>query len=705
MIAKGNLHADGGKLIDYILSAERGERVELGGERGFEFFSDDPREAADLMQRMALLVTNSEKPWFHTQTRLAPGEHLSNEQWEEVVDREEKRLGFTGLPRMWTFHVDEATGERHLHAAWYRVDVENERAVDPGLFKLRLKELSRTLEKEFALHEVSNHRQPHDRAKTADRDEVEESRRLGTDVRTIRTTILDCLQQADNGKAFKAALGAQGYELAAGDRRDCFVVVDQAGGQHALNKKLTGLTLAETRDRLADLDRSQLPGVEQAKELQAERAAQERMKHGRGVEAAGQGIAPSDGPQRGAVAEIKPLGKTAGEIRLAWGVTRGGAQFAEEIENRGLILVYVTAEEAQASERAKAFAKAVGRQNRAMKEGFAVVDQRGTVTRIDQRVTGDQWEEIEKRLGVIDRDSLLSVADAREAMKEANRAAWREQQERERPATAIETKIADALKTTMTGTEFAEALDKAGLTITRTNAADVEALAALRHDDQLAAASGIEMSGRYFARLEIGDLAAVTKSGDVFRLSPHQLDVVEIDQRLADVQPRMASVTEARAFNQLSREETAALWADIRAENTARRVASSEARDAGREFRAAAASVQHAKQETIETAEQAVDSGARAAGGLLGGIASMVDKLFDFLADMIAPPPPPTPEQAERMERAAEERQEQAAMIASAAEQEARFQELQRQMARDDAERQLKEQHDRQYREEHERDR
>ena len=35
------------------------------------------------------------------------------------------------------------------------------------------------------------------------------------------------------------ALAARDPMLAYGDRRDCFVVVDPAGGHHALNKKLT----------------------------------------------------------------------------------------------------------------------------------------------------------------------------------------------------------------------------------------------------------------------------------------------------------------------------------------------------------------------------------------------------------------------------------------------------------------------------------
>ena len=188
----------------------------------------------------------------------------------EIADREEKRLGFAGQPRIVTFHI-HGDGERHMHIGWCRIDLETMRAIDPGMYKNHLKQLARDFEREFGLRELDGTRKPEDRAKAPGRAEEEESRRLGTDVREIRTAILDCLERADGGKGFKAALEERGFVLANGDRRDCFVVIDQAGGHHALNKKLTGLTLAAMRDRMSDLDRSQLPSVEQAKEMQAER--------------------------------------------------------------------------------------------------------------------------------------------------------------------------------------------------------------------------------------------------------------------------------------------------------------------------------------------------------------------------------------------------------------------------------------------------
>jgi hypothetical protein len=119
---------------------------------------------------------------------------------------------------------------------------------------------------------------------------------------------------------------------------------------------------------------------------------------------------------------------------MAWGITRhrGVDAFAEEIAKRDLIPVYVSREEAADSYRAREFAKAIGRQNRALREGFAVVDRRGNVTRIDQRTTGDLWEEIQKRLGGIDRADLMSVDEAKAAQRDANRAEFRAKKQAER---------------------------------------------------------------------------------------------------------------------------------------------------------------------------------------------------------------------------------------------------------------------------------
>jgi hypothetical protein len=271
MYTKGKIRADGAKLARYLTEGGPGETAHVIDTRGWEAFGSDPVTAFDHMDLWAAEVSRSTKPFFHGHIRLPADEQLTDEQWRHAVDRMEKRLGFPDQPRIVSFHIDNETGEKHLHVAWFRIDLETEQAIDPGLFKNHLKQLSRKLEREFGLRELTNDRRPENRARDAGRDEFEQARRLGTDINEVRTAILDCYQQSDSGKAFKAALESRGFELANGDRRDCFVAIDPAGGLHALNKKLTGQTLGATREKLADLDRSQLPSVEQAQALQAER--------------------------------------------------------------------------------------------------------------------------------------------------------------------------------------------------------------------------------------------------------------------------------------------------------------------------------------------------------------------------------------------------------------------------------------------------
>jgi hypothetical protein len=710
VILKGNLHAHGMKLVSYMLSAEKGEAAEFVAQRGFDYFHHDPEVAADIMQGMAAENSKSPKPFFHGHLRTDPRERLTDAQWMEAIDRMERRAGFTGQPRLVTQHVNHETGERHFHVAWFRFDPEQGGVINPGLYKNHFKEEARRIERDFALRELSNDRRPDDRARAGMRNELEESRRLGTDLKSIRTAILDCFEKSDNGKSLAAAIRAQGMELANGDRRDCFVVIDAAGGQHALNKKLTGMTLAAIRERLADLDRAQLPGVDQAKEMQAARAAvvaQERVKHGRGADGAGQGIAPSGERESGAQPAIKPLGKTAGEIRLAWQLTKTPGQFAQALEDRGLILVHVSREEAEKSWRAAAFHKAIGRQSRALKEGFAVVDQRGNFYRVDQRTTGDHWEEIQKRLGGIDRRELLTVDQAREAMAEARKtefaetkraereAAWVDRQ-KARPATELEqTIIAADKKAGRDDALFAAELGQAGIALVRVTASDVKALDALRQeqDIRLTVATAEPDSPaqrlRTFARVREGELCVVTKWGDVIALNQQHIAALENrtfptpagdGSRSTEIVPdgktalALPSVTEQRAAFELDAELLAEFFKAInegraidRQAALDRRIDRFETAQAIERQDGIVDAVQEAKQGVIGAAEQAVDTGTRAATRGLDGLASMAEAAISYAADFLVPPPPPTKEQVRHMQEDAEFRRDLAAWAAEEA--------------------------------------
>ena len=310
MIAKGNLHGDGAKLALYLTTGKDGERAELIELRGFP--TDNIRDAFVAAQLGAEAKTQATRPFFHAHVRLPEGESLDRDQWLYVADRIEHQLGFDGQPRALALH-HQPDGETHLHIAWSRHDLEHDRAIDPGLYRNKLKEVSRELEKELGLTRVRNERDPEQKTLAPGRNEFEQARRLGTDLKAIREGIRDCWDRSDNGKAFEAALAERGYILARGDQRD-FVVIDPAGGDHALGKRITGAPAAETRARLADIDKGHLPSVEQAQAMQAERAHLAALRDiPRTVPGLGDGI-PLPQPARGAGPETRAAERPAATV-------------------------------------------------------------------------------------------------------------------------------------------------------------------------------------------------------------------------------------------------------------------------------------------------------------------------------------------------------------------------------------------------------
>ena len=111
MIAKGNIHGNGGKLAVYLMTGEEGERVEL-----VEHARLRQRRHPHSFRRCARWrdSTHCHEAVFHTQTRLAPGEHSPTSNGCSA-DREEKRLGFAGQPRI--VSVSHRPGDRRKASA------------------------------------------------------------------------------------------------------------------------------------------------------------------------------------------------------------------------------------------------------------------------------------------------------------------------------------------------------------------------------------------------------------------------------------------------------------------------------------------------------------------------------------------------------------------------------------------------------------
>jgi hypothetical protein len=397
MIIKGNRHNNGGKLANYMMNgdARKSERAELHQLKGLGEAGNIAEAFRDLEIRAE--ATKADNALFHVQIRLPEHERLTPEQWERAADRTEKRLGLTGQPRAITFHINK-TGERHMHVGWSLIDADAMKAKPVPFFKFRLKSLARELENEFDITRVKNERDG-PILYAATKNEQQQAQRLGVDKDAIRNSIRDCWERSDCGRSFDDALANEGMILAQGTRRD-YVVMDHAGGLHALGKRILDVSAGEVRARLVDLDRDQMPTIEQAREFmldlprdRAERLTRELADVQAQIKAeqeyarrdpVREEIQWQDALDRAAIAKeegepqfvaregnrkektaepeqtkagdreketeyqppppaAKPeLGRMDGEIRLAYSLTQTGQEFANALEDRGFILACMT---------------------------------------------------------------------------------------------------------------------------------------------------------------------------------------------------------------------------------------------------------------------------------------------------------------------------------------------------------------------------
>ncbi len=425
MISKGTAHNNGARLAHYLITSQHGQQAELWQLRGFA--ADNIKDAFRDVQIMAA-GTRAEQPFFHVQVRLPDFEDLTRTQYERIADRIEAKLGLSGQPRAIAFHTYEDSGHAHMHIAWSRIDQETMTAKPLPYFKFRLKEVSRELEIKFDLTRVRNEVEgPIRYAPT--RAEDEQARRLGVDIREIRRNIRDCYDRSDCGRSFEAALAHQGLILAKGERRD-FLVIDEAGGMHALGKRILGVSAAVTRDRLSDLDREHLPSIEQARSFIAERAFDRQLpKHEPMPDRDREEIRWQDALAKSAIekekieqnfVEPKPqkerpdsrekkrgekkwpilppvtekkhwtlfekaatdatrdnrIENLKGEGARVWAAFRqsdSAKAFAAALDEKGIAFARVTQEEAYRSEREAEFAKAIGNKAPRFKEGEIVI--------------------------------------------------------------------------------------------------------------------------------------------------------------------------------------------------------------------------------------------------------------------------------------------------------------------------------------------
>jgi hypothetical protein len=323
VIGRCNPHNSAVALGRYLLKTDPGERAYIHEVRGFGVHEMQnaertlkPYQVVDALKTVEIIgrATKAEQYFLHGYTRIGEDERLDDPKWIRAADEQEKRLGLAGQPRIIAFHENPETGERHMHVAWSRIDSDAMKAINLSRPILKMMDVSRELEREYGLRELNTQqdREQGRKAGAAKRAEIEEARRLDIDLPATRQSIAELFQQADSGQAFKAALQEQGMQLTNGTRRDCFVVIDQEGGQHALNKKLLDMKAGAISDRLSDIDRSSLEDATTvAKRVQAERKAARGIEQEQPTAAPAPTYSREDETARQQVAELEAADRAA----------------------------------------------------------------------------------------------------------------------------------------------------------------------------------------------------------------------------------------------------------------------------------------------------------------------------------------------------------------------------------------------------------
>lgn len=269
MVIKGGARGGPIPLATHLERTDTNERVTVRELRGVT-----ARGLRDALQEMDTMgaAADSRRTLYHANIDTRIGEELTEAQKVIAVQRLAARLGMSDQARAVVEHLKH--GREHLHVVFLRIDLDRMAAIPDSHNYRKHEEVARELEREFGHERVQGahaerggQKRP---ARTPSHPEMQQAERTGLTPQEAKARVTELWNRADSGKAFAAALEAEGWVLARGDKRD-FVILDRAGETHSLAKRIDGARAAQVRERMADVDAASLPNVQEARALQAER--------------------------------------------------------------------------------------------------------------------------------------------------------------------------------------------------------------------------------------------------------------------------------------------------------------------------------------------------------------------------------------------------------------------------------------------------
>lgn len=147
-------------LCDYLIHGKKGQNVKPST-RVKDFFVGNCGEGATLpSEAVTEIILNGRRSdtdgakFMHMVHSLAPGEHLSREQWKEVVTETLKKMHKNGedmTTHPWLAVIHKDSDHEHMHLVVSTVNPETTHILSIGHSKLKCVELAEKLNKKFNL--------------------------------------------------------------------------------------------------------------------------------------------------------------------------------------------------------------------------------------------------------------------------------------------------------------------------------------------------------------------------------------------------------------------------------------------------------------------------------------------------------------------------------------------------------------------------
>jgi len=288
MLVKGSARGGPGSLARH-LEAEDNERVTIIGIQGL-----GARDLEGALIEMDALGAElkTHRTLYHMSINPEPGKdrEMREADWAYAAKTALKKMGLEGQPYIYIEHEKfgkDGALRRHRHLVASRADVENMRAIRADHNYRKHEEIARDVERHLGHAKVQGAHVEREGEERPDRTpthaEMQQAKRGAVSRDDAKSFITKLWQTTDSATALQAALAANGWMLARGDKttakgRAYLMVLDPQGGLHELARRVEGVKAAAVHERMAALDPAGLPSMDEARALQKAREPDSQVK-------------------------------------------------------------------------------------------------------------------------------------------------------------------------------------------------------------------------------------------------------------------------------------------------------------------------------------------------------------------------------------------------------------------------------------------